>query len=198
MTGRRKGREAAVVDRVNAKQLAEMLGVKPNAVAAAKKAGRIHCDPDGLYDAEIAIRDFNGSRQREPGPGRGHTFETPEEEAVFGATSCPTCGEIRNLQYWKTRAAREDFYTKRLQRQTVQGKLIDRTAAEDAQAALGAIMRTFLEGIGPSLRDDLAASDDPGECGELVAKAIRDALDRAANHVEEEADEDPGSEAEDE
>jgi hypothetical protein len=172
--------EAPPGDRVNARQLAELLGVRPNAISAAKKAGRIHVGPDGLYDAEAAMAEFRGSRARAPGPGRGHVGGEQGSEAIL---PCPTCGNLRDLQYWKTKREREAYLAARLDRLELQGRLVRREDAERAQAAIGSMMRAFLESIGPDLRDELAAEDSPARCGELVATAIRVALERAAEQI---------------
>lgn len=181
MTDTPRGRGAATGDRVNARQLAELLGVKPNAISAAKKAGRIHVGPDGLYDVATAMAEFRGSRARAPGPGRGHQSEGQESGGAI--LPCPACGTLRDLQYWKTKREREAYLAARLDRLELQGRLIRRDDAERAQAAIGSMMRAFLESIGPDLRDELAAEDSAARCGELVSTAIRVALERAAEQI---------------
>lgn len=169
-------------DRATTPELAAALGVTEGAIRAATKSGRIKKGPDGCYDREIAMRDFERSRSHPAGPGRGNTGPMVGGRAVPETAEdyCPTCGIVRDLQFWRTLSEREKYRSERLKRLELEGALVRRSVADATLADLAAITRSLLEGVAAQVRDDLAAETDPRKCGDIVDAEIRLALGQAA------------------
>ncbi|MCA9643515.1 MAG: winged helix-turn-helix domain-containing protein [Myxococcales bacterium] len=167
-------------ERISGAELARRLGVSPGAVTYAIKAGRIKRGPDGKFDAATALRDYQRSQAKAPGPGRGHMVAPSSASDDRAEDNCPSCGRIRDLQYWRTLSEREKYRTTRLGRLELEGTLIKRSVADETIAELGAITRGLLEGVAASIRDDLAAETDVRRCGDIVDGEIRLVLEQAA------------------
>lgn len=147
----------------------QMVGVSARAV---DKAGplRVVRFPDGSIDSESSLVAWEQHRSRAPGPGRGHGREI---------------GEVVD---WKDKREMEAYRKLRLERRTLQGKLVPIDVVESERAETGAKIRARLEGIPPKLCDRLAASSSPTECREMVAAEVRLALEELANRAEEVGD----------
>ena len=94
--------------------------------------------------------------------------------------NCPHCGRVRDLQFWRTLTEREKYRSSRIGRLELEGKLIRRELADETIAELGAITRSLLEAIPPSIRADLAAESNARKCGDIVGDAIRLVLQQVA------------------
>lgn len=179
--------------RGNATELARRLGVTQPAVAAAARTGRIKRDPDGLFDLEQAARDFERGRSHTAGPGRGKlgpmSAEPPARAPVSADDHCPTCGVVRDLQYWKTLSEREKYRKAKLERLELEGALVRRSVAEAKVADIQAMTRGLLEGVAAAVRDDLAAEGDARRCGDIVDAEIRLVLGQVAEQLAHESGE---------
>lgn len=144
--------------RVTEDELAALTGRTVRTIRRHADKATIVRGPDGLYDRELAVTALAGVGH-DPRPKK------------------PAAGEPD----WKLVLAREQALKARLERQLLQGKLILRSAAEEADAELAALLRSHLDGIGGDLQDELAAEDDPRKCKDLVDNAIRAALNAAAD-----------------
>lgn len=168
------------VEWITAAELARRLGVKPHAIAAAKRVGRVTPNDEGLYHAAEAMEAFRSSSTHPPGPGRGH--KAPPGDKAAGAGSGVKSGSKAD---WAAKKERESFLKLRLDRLALQGVLVRRDAMEHELASLALLVRDRLRGIGARLRDQLAAESNPRVCGELVDKAIDEILEELSRRADE-------------
>lgn len=160
------------VEWITAAELARRLGVKPHAIAAAKRVGRVTPNDEGLYNAAEAMEAFRSSSTHPPGPGRGH--KTPSSGVKVGSKAD-----------WSAKKERESFLKLRLDRLAAQKVLVRRDSMEHELASLALLVRDRLRGIGARLRDQLAAESNPRVCGELVDKAIDEILEELSRRADE-------------
>ena len=157
---------------VNGVQLAAILGTTPQAVHFAWKAGRISRVAGKLYDAASARRDWaantNESKPRNRVSGNPKTGRAPMSP-TGGNGGAPTDFSVSHAQREAELAT-----LARLEREEVEGRLVD---AADVEAAIFDSFRTARDAL-LALADDVcievAAESDPAECRRLIlAKATR-------------------------
>lgn len=162
------------VEWITAAELARRLGVKPHAIAAAKRVGRVTPNSMGLYHAVEAMEAFRSSSTHPPGPGRGHKTPTSSSGVKSGSKAD-----------WSAKRERESYLKLRLDRLALQGVLVRRDAMEHELASLALLVRDRLRGIGARLRDQLAAESNPRVCGELVDRSIDEILEELSRRADE-------------
>lgn len=175
-------------------EFARMLGVKPSAITALRKDGRLVLTEDAKHllvlesqqriretadpsKAAVAAR-HAAFRAASEGEGQGAGDETapgasgePEEGGIDGGGT-----------YQASRAMRENYLALSAKRdyEVEIGKLM---VATDVVAGVGsavAILRTSLERLPDVLGPQLAAEPDEGRARALLAEAIEHALDETA------------------
>lgn len=165
------------VEWITAAELARRLGVKPHAIAAAKRVGRVTPNDEGLYHAAEAMDAFRSSSTHPPGPGRGHKAQ--------GSAASGSGVKSGSKADWAAKKERESFLKLRLDRLALQSVLVRRDAMEHELASLALLVRDRLRGVGARLRDQLAAESNPRVCGELVDKAIDEILEELSRRADE-------------
>ena len=170
--------------RGNGADLAKMLRVRPGAITAAEKTGRIKRGKDGLFDLEESAKQFVDGRRKKPGPGRKRRDIKDESSAPLkpsGEDDVVADDDPQTLVHWQTRVAREQFLKRRLERRQLEGSLIRRDAVAREAAEFSVLVRDRLRNIPMRLRDRLAAETSPRVCGDLVAAEIDKALNVLAD-----------------
>ncbi len=142
---------------VNGSELARRLGVSRNAIAKAKREGRITPTDDGLYDVGPATEAFLGSRSRPP---RSETEEAPRQTSD------------KKRADWSALREREQYLKLRLERRELQGALVRRQVVEAEFAELATLIRDRFRSLGKRLRDRLAAEVDARKVGETIDAAV--------------------------
>jgi hypothetical protein len=159
-------------------------GVSLKAVQKAVQAGRIRLTPEGKIDREEADRDWerNTRAAARPVPVAMPAPARPEPELQ---SSAPPRSEAPGgaLEYARARAVRET-YEARLARLKYEEKLRKLLNADEVEVAAFNRFRGFRDrmlNIPDQLAPVLAAETDPRRVHELLAAAIRQALQESAD-----------------
>lgn len=155
------------------------------AVQKARDTGRISVDGDGRINFESAdaawLRNTNVRQSRPPqktatkkrvsGTGRKDQSGNQAEDREDGSFL-----EAQRQREW------ERVKKEKLQRLTLEGKLLDTEKVREAVAGMIIDFRTKALVIGDELADKLAATADPIACRELVDSRIHQALESLAEY----------------
>ena len=166
-------------ERVTQAELARELGVTPQAVHKAVRAGRLTPGPDGKFDLYSAMAAFRAS-------GGGHGAHTgrfggrrPAEFGQDGGSNGVADGTAGASEgYYRGRAVRETYRAKmaRIEFERATGLLV--AAAEVRRATFEAFraVRDALEAIPERLNARLAAESDPAVAREILRAELRKVL----------------------
>lgn len=157
---------------VTESQLADDLGVTRQAIAKARKSGRLTQLPGGLYDLAVARVQWQANRQRRPArpsasdaePGGDATAQTPSGEGSG---------------YWTSKTRREsaEAALAELKLAEMAGKLVARADVERASFTAARILRDQLAAASPRLAAEIAGLSDVVAIERAIAAEHRAVLE---------------------
>lgn len=171
---------------------ARLLGVKPQAVTALRKAGRLVLTADGKR-VQVAASQQRIRDTADPSKAGVVARHAAERATKASPTSTPPpstagAGDADDDEpagtnaYQTSRAKREHYQALEAQRayELAIGKLMDASEVTTAIASATATLRTSLEGLPDILGPQLAAITDEGQARATLAEAIEHALEETA------------------
>lgn len=183
---------------VSARKCGEILGVTHTAIFKAAKQGRIPREADGTFDPEkvriaweantITVRNpqslakkaaTSSATARTPVSDEPQTTTQPQTDGNATAYNPPpeqSTAEAQRQQAW-IRVQREQ-----LELHQKSGEYVQVAEVRAAVAGMITAARTRFLVIGAELRDKLAQTSDPIECGVMVDKKIAEALAELAGY----------------
>ena len=175
--------------RVGEVELAKALGRNRMAIRAAKRAGRITEGPDGLYDLESAVEEFNLTTHHEKGHNnRSGSAGSVKQPAFTGqlpdipSPEIPLPTETKSTAYAKARAGTQIYEAllKKLRYEERARNLTPTGDVENARFTEFRMLREACFNIPSRVSALLAGESDVARCQQLLEAELRIVFDAYA------------------
>jgi len=148
-------------------ELGRVLGRDRSAIHYAVKSGRVTKRPDGLFDLDKAVQEFNDTTNHE----KGHNNRTQARQLPdLPAPEIPALGEAKSTAYAKARAGTQ-IYEALLKKLRYEERAKNLTPTADVESARFTEFRTLREAcfnIPSRISALLAGENDPAKCQQML------------------------------
>ena len=167
--------------RVNSRQLAAELGVRPSAITDFVKRGVIEKGADGTFDLELTklaiaarVRPFGKTAQKVTAEKAAGTVNTdPKSKAAKAAASVPPDPTAFTYQTARATREQEEAHLAKLKRQQLERRLIDREATLAAVFTAFRTLRDQVMPVGRRLAGRLATMSDARDIQQAIDDELR-------------------------